>query len=222
MVSRASSQRLGILKSWRVFHDKLLIGRCFWGFVLPVFEYCYAVWCSAADTHLQLLDRVVSDMHVPLSLIMLFSWCVLNCDLSHRRSVTVLCMLYKIRCNSKHPLCGALPVPYVPVRVTRGALIAHRILLRLPAAEPRSSAGLLFLSQYLSVMIWLTPYLMVWDWRVSRAGPMPFCWPSCSLIFCLQLFSISLLFLYRLVVWGWGIRTDRVSISRPCIANLFK
>ena len=31
-VSRAASQRLGILrKSWRVFHDKLLIGRCFWG-----------------------------------------------------------------------------------------------------------------------------------------------------------------------------------------------
>ena len=25
-----------------------------------------------------------------------------------------------------HPLCGAQPVPYVPVRVTRGALIAHR------------------------------------------------------------------------------------------------
>ena len=29
-VSRAASQRLGILRqSWRVFHDKLLIGRCF-------------------------------------------------------------------------------------------------------------------------------------------------------------------------------------------------
>ena len=25
-----------------------------------------------------------------------------------------------------HPLYGALPVPYVPVRVTRGAVIAHR------------------------------------------------------------------------------------------------
>ena len=25
-----------------------------------------------------------------------------------------------------HPLCGALPVPYVPVRVTRGTLMAHR------------------------------------------------------------------------------------------------
>ena len=35
-------------------------------------------------------------------------------------------MLYKIRCNPIHPLHGALPVPYVPVRVTRGAMIAHR------------------------------------------------------------------------------------------------
>ena len=67
------------------------------------------------------------------------------------------------------------------------------------------------------------PYLMVWDWRVSRAGPRPFCWPSCSLLFCLQLFFLSHLFLYRLVVWGWGLRTDRasISLSRPCIANLF-
>ena len=33
---------------------------------------------------------------------------------------------------------------------------------------------------------------------------MPFCWPSCSLLFCLQLFSLSLLFFYRLVVWDFG------------------
>ena len=57
LVSRAASQRLGILrKSWQVFHDKLLIGRCFWCFVLPVLKYCSAVCCSAADTHLKLLD----------------------------------------------------------------------------------------------------------------------------------------------------------------------
>ena len=43
-----------------------------------------------------------------------------------RRSVAVLCMLYKIRCNPMHPLNGALPGPYVPVRVTFGALVAHR------------------------------------------------------------------------------------------------
>ena len=90
-VSRAASQRLGILrKSWRVFHDKLLIGRCFGGFVLPVFKYCSAVWCSAADTHLKLLHRVVSGA-------CFLAGGVLNCDLSHRRSVAVLCILYKIR-----------------------------------------------------------------------------------------------------------------------------
>ena len=34
---------------------------------------------------------------------------VFACDLAHRRSVSVLCMLYKIRCNPMHPLYGALP-----------------------------------------------------------------------------------------------------------------
>ena len=42
-VSRAASQRLGILrKSWRVFHDRSFLGRCYRGFVLPVLEYCSA------------------------------------------------------------------------------------------------------------------------------------------------------------------------------------
>ena len=60
-VSRAASQRLGILrKSWRVLHDRSLLGRCFRGFVRPVLEYCSAVWCWAADTHLKLLDGAVS------------------------------------------------------------------------------------------------------------------------------------------------------------------
>ena len=55
-VSRAASQRLGIVrKSWQVFHDRLLLGKCFIGFVLPVLEYSSAVWCSAADTYLKQL-----------------------------------------------------------------------------------------------------------------------------------------------------------------------
>ena len=119
-VSRAASQRLDIFrKSWRVFHDRALLGRCFRGFVLPVLEYCSAVWCSAADTHLKLLDRAVSGARF-------LTGGVFECYISHRRSVVVLCMLYKIRCNPVHPLNGALPGPYVPARVTRGALVAHR------------------------------------------------------------------------------------------------
>ena len=61
LVGRAAFQRLGILmKSWRIFHDRSLLGRCFRGFVMPVLEYCSAVWCSAADTHLKQLDRAVA------------------------------------------------------------------------------------------------------------------------------------------------------------------
>ena len=46
-----------------------------------------------------------------------------ECDIPHCRSMTVLCILYKIRCNLKHPLNGALPGLYVPVWVTRSALV---------------------------------------------------------------------------------------------------
>ena len=109
-VSIADPQRLGILrKSWLVFHDRSLIERCFLGFVLLVLEYCSAMCCSAADTHLKLLDRAASGA-------LFLIWSVFECDAAHRRSGAVL---YKIRCNPMHPLNGALPGPYVPVRVTR-------------------------------------------------------------------------------------------------------
>ena len=74
-----------------------------------------------------------------------------ECDIAHLRSVSVLCMLYKIGCNPMHPLNGALPGLYVPVRVTRGALVAHRYTY----APPRCRT-----SQYritfilLSVSLW--------------------------------------------------------------------
>ena len=124
----AASQRLGILrKSWRVFHDRALLGRCFRGFVLPVLEYCSAVWCSAADKHLELLDWAVSGARI-------LTGGVFECDISHRRSVAVLCMLYKIRCNPVHPLNGALPGPYIIALVIRGALVEHRYTY----AQPRS------------------------------------------------------------------------------------
>ena len=51
---------------------------------------------------------------------------VFECDIAHHRSVAVFCMLYKTRCNLMDPLNGALPGPYEPVRVTGGALVAHR------------------------------------------------------------------------------------------------
>ena len=80
-VSRAASQRLGILrKSWQVFHDRLLIGRFFRGFVLPVLDCCSAGWFSAADARLRLLDPVVSGASF-------LTGGVFECDLAHRRSI---------------------------------------------------------------------------------------------------------------------------------------
>ena len=79
-VSRAASQRIGILrKYWRVFHARLLLERCFRGFVLSILEYCSAVWCSAADSHLKLLERVVNGA-------CFLTGGRLDCDLAPRRS----------------------------------------------------------------------------------------------------------------------------------------
>ena len=171
-VSKAASQRLGILrKSWRVFHDRSLLGRYFRGFVLPVLEYCFAVWCSAADTHLKLLDRADNGARF-------LTGDVFECDIAHRRSVAILCMLYKIRCNPMHPLNGVLLGPYVPVRVTRGALVAHRYTYEPLRCSTSQCRRTLFPFQRPSGMVLLTPYSMVRDWRVSRAGPMLFYSPK--------------------------------------------
>ena len=113
-------------------------------FCLVSLEYFSAVWCSAADTHLKLLYRVVSGACFSAG-------GVLNCNLSHRRSVAVLCMLYKIRYNPMDPLCGALPVPYVPVRVTRCTLIAHRYAYASPSCRT-SQYHMTFI--LLSVFLW--------------------------------------------------------------------
>ena len=40
-----------------------------------------------------------------------------ECNIAHRRSLAVLCMLYKISFYMMHPIFGVLPVPYVQVWV---------------------------------------------------------------------------------------------------------
>ena len=125
-VSRSVSQRLGIMRrAWRVFQDPVLSLRCFNSFVLPIMEYCSAVWGSAADSHLKLLDRVVAGANFLVG-------GALQCDLLHRRSVAAVCMLYKIRSNPMHPLNSLLPSLFVPARATRGALAAHRYAYAVP------------------------------------------------------------------------------------------
>ena len=139
-----------------------------------------------------------------------------ECDIAHRRSVAVLCMLCKIRCNPMHSLNDALPDRMCQCGLHAVPRSHIGILMRHLAAEPCSTSGLLFLSQCPSGTILLTPYSMVWVQSV-------FIGLSCSIpTIVFYYFSLSLP-VYRLVLWGWGLRTDTVyiTLSQPCTADLF-
>ena len=98
------------------------------------FERTDMVWCSAADTHLKLLDRAVSGARF-------LTGGEFECDIALRRSVVVLFMLYKIRCNPVHPLNGALPRPYACQCRLHAVLWSHNgTLMHRLAAEPRRTA----------------------------------------------------------------------------------
>ena len=89
--SRAASLRFIILrKSYRLFQDRFLLGRCFQGFVLSVLEYCSEVWCSAADAHFKLL------VMLSVASARLLSGGVLECNISLRRSVEVYFIIYAV------------------------------------------------------------------------------------------------------------------------------
>ena len=78
--------------------------------------------------------------------------------------------------------------------------LMHRL-----AAEPRSTTGLLLPFLCPSGTILLTQFSMVWDWRVSRAGPMLLYWPKLLYIPTIVFYSLSLslLSVYKLVLWAW-------------------
>ena len=84
LVVASASSRLGKLtKTLGVFDDLALAVRCFWSYLLPVLEYCLAVWLSAADWYLSFLDRIVSRAS---------AMCggAIHCDLWHRLRVASL------------------------------------------------------------------------------------------------------------------------------------
>ena len=137
-----------------MFHDRSLLGRCFRGFALPVLEYCSAVGCLAADTHLKLLDGAVSGARF-------LTGGVFECDIAHRRSMVFLCMIYKIRCNPMHPL-NLLYLDRMCQCGLHAVLRSHiDALMHSLAEEHCSTAVLLFPCQCPSGTIMLTPFSMV-------------------------------------------------------------
>ena len=114
------AQKLGLLrKSFKIFNDQSILRKCFYSFILPCFEYCSPVWSSAADSHLRLLDRNLNACKVLIPDLII--------DLWHRRSISSLCMLYKIFHNPEHPLHSELPNLFQPVRMTRNVANSHSL-----------------------------------------------------------------------------------------------
>ena len=186
--------RWPLRKSWRSFHDRLLLpGRCFQCFILPVLEYCSALWCSAADTHLKLLDRAVSAARF------------------HRRSVALQCILNKIRSNPMHNINWSLPGPYVPVRVTRGSPVAHRYTY----ASPRCRT-----SQYRRTFIHpLSVPVERSNWPCIRWCGLAGFKSKANLLFALQdiFYTIFPFFFFSSIGWyclaGVSELTGRISLS---------
>ena len=148
-------------------------------------------------------------------------------DLWHRRSLAVLCMMYKIRCNPMHPLNGAIPGPYVPVLVTRGALVAHRYtygLLRCRTSQYRLTFIRLSLSLRNDLVDPVFDVVEMGGGGIQEQGKLFFIRLCCSIpTIVFYYFYISLLSVCGLVLYGCCLRTDRVyfTFSQPCTADLF-
>ena len=145
-------------------------------FVLPVLEYCFAVWCPAAETRLKLQDPAVSAarflpggyLSVILLIVDLWQYCVC-CIISGVTRCTLLMVLYlEQSCWLRIRWCG-----------TGGF-------------QEKGQWFFIGLSCFIPTILF-------------------------------YYFSISLLSVYRLVLWDWGLRTDRryITLSQLCTADLF-
>ena len=96
------------------------------------------------------------------------------------------------------------------------------ILIRFLAAEPRITAAPLFRSLCQCGTFLLTLYSIVWEWRVSRAGPMLFYWPKLLYPFLSSTIFPFLFFLYIGWYCGAGVfgLIGLITLSQPCTAEL--
>ena len=128
---------------------------------------------------------------------------VFVCDIAHSRSVAELCMAVE---DQLLPEASSLLYSTLAVCASAGYT---RFSGSLSVYLLDSSLHNLSVPQdhySLSVSLWhdlADPNSMVWYWRLSRAGPMLLYWPKLfDPFFVFYFFTLSLLPVYRLVLWG--------------------
>ena len=148
-------------------------------------------WSIAQQCGAQLLIRTVNQWTELLGMLFFQACGVLECNPANRRSVAVLCKLFKIKSNTIHPQSGALPLPYFPVHLSQAALVAHRLSFAPHRCRISAYWRTFVPSQCLVGMIFVTLCLMVWDCQVLRVEPMLSCLSNLHFSFCPTIFYFS-------------------------------
>ena len=207
-VSRAASQWLRILKDssipWQIASWETLSG-----FILPFLEYCSAVWCSAADIYAPYTTGQFS------SGARFLTGGVFECDIAHRRSVAVLVVQDQVYRDAPSLWWSTLTVCAIAgyARSFGPTYVYIYVLNRCRTSQYHRTFRHLSVS-LLNDLAW---------WPCLRlCGNMG----SLFVSYCIPFHFFLVLFssFYGLVLWVWGLRTDRVLIALflPCIFQHFK
>ena len=179
----STSSKLGILRKVAgLYCDVEVVTRSFWSFVLPLLEYCSAVWSGAATCHLSLLDRVVRRAVV-------FSEGEVKCDLLHRRKVASLCMFYKIFNNASHYRWDCIiQISWSLVGLHGEQLWCMIMFWWLLGVELSSIRGLLSQLVLLFGITLMALFLMVWIWVASSLRLIVLFLDDCCVFFSFNFF----------------------------------
>ena len=100
-----AAQRIGFLRKAFTLLDHHGRTVAYKGFIRPVLEYCPLVWSGAAACHLERLDKVQKR-----ALSLLGAGTIID-SLALRRTVSALCLLYKLLSGPRLTTLQPLPLP---------------------------------------------------------------------------------------------------------------
>ena len=122
---------------------------------------------------------------------------------------------YKIRSNPSTSTLWCLHVPFVSVRVTCGGIVAHRYSYA-PSRCRSSQYRITFIPHSVSLCNDIGDSL----YDGVRLVAFDSFWHTCSLIFCLPLFSISLHSFNGLALWCWVFGLIKNNINNFFLNNV--
>ena len=135
-VTLRATQRIGFLRKASPVLDPPGRLTAYKGFVRPLMEYCPLVWNGAAPSHLARLDRVQKR-----ALSLIGPGAVVD-SLALRRTISGLCVLFKLMCGARLPCMAELlppPADYANPRTRRQLQAAHGHCFQLKQTLPSRS-----------------------------------------------------------------------------------